>query len=183
MIGDDDFLLKTSVDGSVWINSFRASKTDASVDFLAGIKFSGGTKLSTYAEGTWTPTLRGATTAGTNTYTTQAGRYIKIGKHVHISGRITISGAVDATMSGNMQIAGLPFTVANSTGADGIMAVGEMSNANLTASTQINGIAQPNTTVISLGERSNTGVSNLTATTKFNSNFAIRFSMHYEATS
>lgn len=127
--------------------------------------------------------LRGSTTAGTNTYTAQAGRYIKIGRHVHVSGRITITGAVDSAMAGSMQISGLPFTVANSTGADGILAVGEMSNANLTASTQINGIALPNTNVITLEERSNTGVSNLSATTKFNNNFAIRFSMHYEASS
>lgn len=53
--------------------------------------------LDDYEEGTWTPL-----TAGASSYTTQAGRYIKIGKLVYISARITVnaSGGADGAISG-----------------------------------------------------------------------------------
>ena len=40
--------------------------------------------IPTYDSGTFTPTILGLTTAGTATYTTQEGRYIKIGNLLHI---------------------------------------------------------------------------------------------------
>ena len=181
LLGTDDFTFKVSADGTTYNTGMLIEKSSGKVYFSNGISFDSGTNLlSSYAVGTWTPVLRGSTTAGTNTYTVQYGRYTRVGRIVYISGRIAISGAVDATMAGTMQIAGLPFTVANQNGADGIVSVGEMSNANLTASTQINGIAVTNGTVITLGERNNVSVSNLTSVAKFGSNFAIRFNLTYE---
>lgn len=57
--------------------------------------------------GVWTPVLKGGTTAGTNTYTTQTGSYKKIGKLVIVFYQITLS-AKDAAMSGGLRIDGLP---------------------------------------------------------------------------
>jgi hypothetical protein len=65
--------------------------------------------LDDYEEGAWTPALAGSSTAGTQTYSVQLGRYNKIGKLVTVWWRISLS-AKDAATSGNMRITGLPFT-------------------------------------------------------------------------
>ena len=62
-------------------------------------------------EGAWTPTLAGATVAGTNTYTEQTGTYYKFGNLVFIICMLTLS-AKDAAMSGGLRIVGLPFVTA-----------------------------------------------------------------------
>ena len=64
--------------------------------------------LDDYEEGTWTPVLRGASTAGTPSVGTLVGSYVKIGKLVTITLRVTnltLSGG-----SGAIQITGIPFT-------------------------------------------------------------------------
>ena len=79
--------------------------------YLSGGVYLGGTgsanKLEDYEEGTWTPVLRGYTTAGTSSVGTTVGTYTKIGDVVHIEIRIeniTLSGA-----AGQLLITGLPF--------------------------------------------------------------------------
>ena len=67
--------------------------------------------LDDYEEGTFTPTLFGNTTAGTTTYTSQAGVYTKIGRQVTVTVFITASAA---TGTGELRIGNLPFTVQNS---------------------------------------------------------------------
>ena len=69
-----------------------------------------------YEEGNWTPTIYGVSTAGSHTYTTQSGRYIKINKKVTCYGYITLS-AKDAAMAGDVKIGGLPFTASSSMGS------------------------------------------------------------------
>ncbi len=69
-----------------------------------------GNSLVQYTESTWTPTIIGSTTAGTGTYTTQAGIYVRVGNMVYISGTVIWTAH---TGTGNMLIAGLPFTVRN----------------------------------------------------------------------
>jgi hypothetical protein len=65
---------------------------------------------SYYEEGTWVPTAVGGTTAGTTTYTTQVGAYIRIGSCVHVIGTFTYSAA---TGTGIITLGGLPFTIKN----------------------------------------------------------------------
>jgi hypothetical protein len=60
--------------------------------------------LDDYEEGTWTPTLRNATTT---TYTTQNARYTKIGRVVYIQLNLRINSVGNGNTT---QIAGLPFT-------------------------------------------------------------------------
>lgn len=69
--------------------------------------------LSDIATGTWTPTIRGDGTAGAVTYVRQSGYYFKIGALVYVSAWVQWSAFAGAT--GNFEIAGLPFTVANLT--------------------------------------------------------------------
>jgi hypothetical protein len=66
--------------------------------------------LDDYEEGTFTPTITGSTTAGTGTYSTQSGRYIRIGNKVTVVGYI---GWTAHTGVGNMRISNLPFTSLN----------------------------------------------------------------------
>lgn len=64
--------------------------------------------LDDYEEGTWTPIITGSTSASGQTYATQVGSYTKIGRVVHIQGRVTLTAK--ATITGNVAIGGLPFT-------------------------------------------------------------------------
>lgn len=77
-----------------------------------GIQFNGDTAsanaLDDYEQGTFTPTIIGTTAAGVGTYTTQNGRYTKIGNRVAFE--ITLVWTAH-TGTGNMRAAGLPFTV------------------------------------------------------------------------
>jgi hypothetical protein len=64
--------------------------------------------LADYEEGTWTPAI--ALGGGSVTYTTQTGRYTKIGRLVTVQLNIVVN--VATTPSGSFEITGLPFTVA-----------------------------------------------------------------------
>lgn len=70
--------------------------------------------LDDYEEGTFTPTIAGSGTSGTGTYTTQIGRYTKIGRKVYFNIALTWTDLVGA--AGILVINGLPFTSANITG-------------------------------------------------------------------
>lgn len=78
--------------------------------YLSGGVYLGGTgaanKLDDYETGTFTPTAFGASTAGTGTYTSQSGRYTKIGNKVFIE---IVLGWSAHTGTGRLQINGLPF--------------------------------------------------------------------------
>jgi hypothetical protein len=84
--------------------------------YLGGGLYVGGTgsanKLDDYEEGTWTPTVIGTTVAGTATYTTQLGRYTKIGNIVNLYFAVNWSSG---TGTGNLRISGLPFSAINGT--------------------------------------------------------------------
>lgn len=74
-----------------------------------GIKLSGGSSyLNYYEEGTWTPAFTNSST--TPSYITQFGRYTRIGRLVHIVGKISASN-----LSGGAAIIvdGLPFSAAD----------------------------------------------------------------------
>lgn len=81
----------TGADGCSWIK-FNATQ-EASAD---------ANTLDDYRENTWTPTI-----GGTATYDAQSGVYTKIGRMVHIRGRVAINtiGTGSTTL-----VSGLPFT-------------------------------------------------------------------------
>lgn len=81
--------------------------------------------------GTWTPTLSGSTTAGSNTYSVKKGIYYKVGKLVKLTFLITLS-AKDAAMAGNVIITGLPFDAKNSDERAGV-SFSYISNVTLSA--------------------------------------------------
>jgi hypothetical protein len=67
--------------------------------------------LADYEEGTWTPVLRFNTGTSGITYTTQQGRYTKVGRTVTIRFEILLSSKGAST--GEADITGLPFAAAN----------------------------------------------------------------------
>ena len=83
--------------------------TGNGVDFSAVTPAAGMTSkvLTNYEEGTFTPTAYGQTTAGVTTYTTQTGKYTRIGRQVTCI--ITVAWSA-ATGTGVLRIGGLPFT-------------------------------------------------------------------------
>jgi len=68
--------------------------------------------LDDYEEGYWTPTIQGAGGNPTITYAYQTGTYVKVGRLVYISGRLTVS--TKSGGSGDFSIGGLPFSAATS---------------------------------------------------------------------
>jgi hypothetical protein len=88
-----------SYKGSVFLGSGTGIYFDGST--------SGSNKLDDYEEGTWTPSL---VNAGTPTYTTQSGRYTKIGQIVICTFYLNYSSA---SPGGSTRIEGLPFASAD----------------------------------------------------------------------
>ena len=62
--------------------------------------------LDHYEEGNWLPDVRGSSTAGTATYTSRSGRYVRIGRIVHVYTDVRWSAHTGA---GGLEVHGLPF--------------------------------------------------------------------------
>ena len=78
---------------------------------VPGLTFDGTNNLDNYvAWTTWTPTIIGQSTAGTTTYTLQAGVYTRIGNIVIAQFEVTCSAA---TGTGNANVGGLPINISN----------------------------------------------------------------------
>ncbi len=68
------------------------------------------TTLANYEEGSFTPVIKGTTTAGAGTYTAQVGRYTKVGNVVHFWIALVWTAH---TGTGSLYIDSLPFTPKN----------------------------------------------------------------------
>jgi hypothetical protein len=75
--------------------------------------------LDDYEEGTWTPVLGGTGGTSGQTYSTQVGRYTKIGRQVICNFEVTLTAV--GTVSTYASIKGLPF---NATGTSSNLASG-----------------------------------------------------------
>lgn len=79
------------------------------IDFSAVTPAAGMTSqiLTVYEEGTWTPTIRGSVTAGTESGSKDAS-YARVGNRVFA--RLSLSAFTLTGAAGNIQITGLPFS-------------------------------------------------------------------------
>ena len=121
------------------------------IDFTATAEGSGtmtSELLNDYEEGTFTPTVRGSTVAGTGVYTTQAGLYTKVGRLVTIT--VYLNWTAVTLGTGNLQFAGLPFTASSSPVTYNGISIGFVSNIATTAGTVLYGIVEPGSTVITM---------------------------------
>ena len=82
---------------------------------------SGANVLDDYEEGSWTPVIGGSGGTSGQTYGNQNGYYVKIGKLVVAHFNVSLSAK--GTITGTVQIQGLPFTVENLTNGHGVCAV------------------------------------------------------------
>ena len=87
----------------------------ASPGVTAGLTFDGTSYLTIFSQGTFTPTMQGSSTAGTFAYSSQLGRYQKVGRLVTVS--IEVSWTTIGTAAGAPQCNNLPFTVINNSSA------------------------------------------------------------------
>jgi hypothetical protein len=86
----------------------------------AGITFNGDTatanELDDYEEGTWIPALVGTTAAA---YDNQSGKYVKIGRMVHVQGLLQTGSQTFSSTAAALHISGLPFAPDDNTGYTG----------------------------------------------------------------
>ena len=89
---------------------------------VTGISFDAGSNtLGNYVQGTFSPTITNTGAAPTITYTTQVGRYTRIGNKVAANIRIVINAYTAGT--GNTQISALPITSNNTSNNNNISAI------------------------------------------------------------
>jgi hypothetical protein len=69
--------------------------------------------LDDYEEGTWTPAIRGAATAGTYELATAEGRYTKVGDLVTVWCRVVAAAVVTGGGTAYLLITGFPFANAS----------------------------------------------------------------------
>ena len=152
--------------------SAHQAKTVTDADGAHGLKIE---------SGTFTPTIIGSSTAGSNTYSTQAGFYVKTGNMVHCDIFVALS-AKDAAMAGNVSVGGLPFTSKTSTNRYSSAATGTYKNIDLTAGySQIGGAIQSAAVAITLYQAGdNVAHSNIAAAAFTNDSF-VMCSVDYEA--
>jgi hypothetical protein len=100
----NDILFRTTQIERMRITSAGIACFACQVCAPSGVKFgSGTTTLNYYEEGSWTPTFSNSST--TPSYLTQFGRYTRIGRVVHVVGKIGASNLG----SGTLYVGGLPF--------------------------------------------------------------------------
>ena len=93
------------------VGNFVLDTAAKGINFTANTPAAGMTSqlLNWYEEGTWIPTIIGATGASGQSYTTQSGWYTRVGRLVTCNFWVTLSNA--GTMTGTWAgIGGLPFT-------------------------------------------------------------------------
>ena len=106
--------------------------------------------LDDYEEGTFTPTIIGTTTAGTGTYSanSQIGRYTKIGNRVYFTIYLVWTAH---TGTGNMSVAGLPFTSIATAGTFNALSTWYQ-NITMTALNLLTAYVNVNATTIALAQ-------------------------------
>jgi hypothetical protein len=97
--------------GANWIRIACGNAEVARFDVSGDFTFTGAIGTT----GTFTPSLVGTGGGSAHTYTVRTGWYRKIGKQVYFTLRIALS-AKDGTMTGNISVSGLPFTVSSTPG-------------------------------------------------------------------
>ena len=104
-LGDGDLVIGTAGHGIDFSATSDGAGTDSSE------------LLDDYEEGTFTPVLGAHSSNGTHSYTAQVGNYTKVGNVVHIWMKMTINTLnTSGTISGNLEVLGMPYTAANTTG-------------------------------------------------------------------
>ena len=180
LVGDDDLSVKVSADGTTWLEALRVDRTTARLSFAGQLRFpaaqnasSDANTLDDYEEGTFTPVFTAATAPTGVTYSTQTGRYTKIGRLVLVEGRMTLTSKGTGG-AGVAQMSGLPFAGAVASFTTQLRA----GNISLPAGSLLGAIVG---SVFAFQSISNTGQSDF-AWSSVSNNFDVMFSHAYSTT-
>ncbi len=176
LTGDDDFHFKVSPDGSSWTEALKIAAATGGVTLPKGQLAFPATQnpsadantLDDYEEGTFTPTLIGSS-GGVATTSQAQGMYVKIGTLVWFNLRIVASSV--AGLSGNIRIAGLPFTAASFFGRN-LAQIGGVANLTGYTVSTVASFVSSATAVIVITDSSGIALPTtaLTSTTQFDAN-------------
>jgi hypothetical protein len=178
-------------------NTFRVN-SDGLIKTSKGIQFTGQTASSAtgattsdetldhYEEGTWTPIVRfGGSDSGVTYGSNNGGSYTKIGRFVHVHGRIELSNK--GSQTGSATIAGLPFTCSGvqsgASSVEGGAFFGYQHNvmSDLDYHTP-NGQIQATTTVVAMQYRNNSGDITDITNSSFENSTSLAFEVFYPST-
>jgi hypothetical protein len=106
--------------GRLLVGTSSANANGGILQLTSGITFpatavaaSNANTLDDYEEGTWTPALVGTTAVS---YSNQVGKYVKIGKMVHVQAMLQTASQTFSNTASSLQISGLPFLPNDNTG-------------------------------------------------------------------
>jgi len=134
--------------------------------------------LDHYEDGSFTPAITdNSGRAGTQSI--QVGRYIRVGRLVHVQGRVSISNL--ASMGGNIILIGLPFTSLNLSNCFSSLNIGQGANLNITAGFSVCGNFSTNSTAMEIQLYDATTGSTAMTTGEFSADGDIIFSGTYIA--
>lgn len=139
----DDLSFNNAVTGDFDVSG----NTDTATLTLGNSASADPLKLDWYQEGTFTPTVYGATTAGSTTYSGRGGFYTRIGNVVFFTLYVDWSAQ---SGSGAMLVGGLPFTSASSLGNNSRVNVAYW-NINVGSGNEITGLIGSNSSYIYIG--------------------------------
>ena len=172
-------IANTETISAVWTFSAKPA-FNAAIQFpVAQAASADANALDDYEEGTWTPALGGSGGQSGQAYTTQVGTYVKVGKRVHVQGRLIVSTL--GTVTGNAQLTGLPFTSDSPANAMSALFIGRFAGMT-TSVVSLTGWLDASATVVTLqmltaaaASTSNVAQANLS------NSFDIMFSLDYIA--
>ena len=167
---DSNLLLKPKGTGNVEVKTGNLviGTSGKGIDFSANGNAGGMTSevLDDYEEGTWTPTLTGYSGGSTQAYSSQSGKYTKIGNMVYAHFYVALSSK--GNISGNyVFLEGFPFNHDSANGGDVIIGgfsgqanntywVGGDMTSTVTAAWMSRGVAATGTHMMSAADLTNT---------------------------
>ena len=145
-------VFSTTADGAATPTEQLRITSDRYVRLAAGtggIQFNGDTvaanALDDYEEGTFTPVIIGSITTGTATYSSQNGKYTKVGNRVFWEIYIDWTGG---TGTGNLRVSGLPFTISNTLATFPAASIGYAQTVTISADHQLIALQASNNTYV-----------------------------------
>lgn len=133
------------------------------------------------AEGSWTPAIQGTGGQVGQVHSVQVGRWLKTGRLVFVQGRVTLTTL--GTVTGSVQIGGLPFTSENTAQNYAAASIAFWNNLSV-AKVHLLGYIEVNTTAIRLVGANAAALSSATDLVQadLSDTFSIGFSAVYRST-
>ena len=190
-IMDDSGVIKTtplyldSVNSRVGIGTASPAKDldvsgeiRASTGLLFGTDTAAANTLDDYEEGTWSPGWSDGTHTDA-TYSNQDGFYTKIGNRVYVNGQISTSDM--GTITGSLNLTGLPFTSDSTGGNRSTIQIGWGSGLAINAGDSVTGYIEAGTSQFIMRIWNVVTGANAFTEAMFSDNGQIMFSAEYQA--